>query len=170
MYILIALFAITESAQTERINTYIIFGMLLLVVIGGIFWVRSSKKDQLRKQEKKAIKKQKREERRAAMTPEERNAEGIRKAHNDAEQIAHLGIEAAFSEIVTVGSVVVTYRPGLLTDRDTAKQKLIEILEGNPNVDLRKIQGALGIVIIDVAGQRERPSVLKADVEMGDVE
>ena len=59
------------------------------------------------------------------------------------------------STVITAGSFVVTYRN--ITFKLTPEQiqaKLTEIVDANPNTDIKKLQGPLGIQIVDVQGSK----------------
>ena len=70
-----------------------------------------------------------------------------------------LGAQSKLDEIITVGSVVVTYRPNLLNMRPEQRQKIRNaisaILTANPSADLEAIQDSIGITNVRI--QRATP-------------
>jgi hypothetical protein len=70
-----------------------------------------------------------------------------------------LGLRSKVDEIITVGSVIVVYRPTILNMKDDQKQKIrnaiTAILTANPGADLVAIQDSIGIT--DVRIQRPTP-------------
>ena len=71
-----------------------------------------------------------------------------------------LGMQSRVDEIITVGQVVVTYRPNLLNmnaeQKEKIKNAITAILTANPGADLDIIQGSLSVTIKNV--QRPGPS------------
>lgn len=76
-----------------------------------------------------------------------------------ASSLPSLGIQSKTDEIITVGSVVVTYRPNILNIRESERRDIRNVfravLNANPNADLNAIQDSIGVKILNV--QRPTP-------------
>ena len=73
-----------------------------------------------------------------------------------------LGLQSQVDEILTVGTVVVVYRPKLLNMDPDQQQKIrnaiTAILTANPNADLAMIQDSIGIKVLNVQRPAPPPS------------